>query len=96
MNVLNKYQLQLEELKIEALALPAFLENVKLTDHLEEMESYLRPILNEFEKYNPTIEKGEQIELNTLERLDEFTGSTHRTFEFEKRKMKQRIVILLN
>jgi|GEM_PF-3356725 len=81
-NIINKYQLELENLKIEAMCLPAFIHMSQLEGYLGFMEDYLRKIITEYEEFWPRIKKKDAITLYNLTFLDEFTGKTHGTFDF--------------
>lgn len=84
MEVVNKYQLELEGLKIESKSLPAFVHLNNVYTYLGTMEDYLRKILNEFEAKSPLLNSESPVYFNELERLDEFTGRTtkNRVFKF--------------
>jgi hypothetical protein len=84
MEQVNKAQLELEGLKIEARSLPAFVYLEGVVDKLKSMEEYLRQLLKEFEQYSPLLNSKQQIDFLTLERLNEFTGTTNRSFPFRR------------
>lgn len=79
---LNQAQLALEELKIEAGSLPAFIDIDNVPGCLKTMEEYLRRLLKEFERVSPLLKSKQQVDFMSLERLDEFTGTTDRDFKF--------------
>ena len=81
---LNDAQLELEGLKIEANSVPAFVSLPELSGTLKQMEDYLRQILTEYENHRPLIDSNHTVHFADLERLDEFTGATKRSFQFSK------------
>ena len=84
MQRINKAQLELEGLKIESEALPAFVLLVGLHDELEKMEDYLRQILKEYEETQQLLNAGKKVQFLELERLDEFTGKPRRKFNYSR------------
>ncbi|QEC44486.1 hypothetical protein [Pseudobacter ginsenosidimutans] len=82
MEVVNKYQLELEGLKLESRSLPAFVHLSNVHIYLGTMEDYLRKILNEFEAVSPLLKSGKAVHFKQLERLDEFTGRVTKNREF--------------
>lgn len=86
MEVINKYQLELEGLKIESKSLPAFINLNDVRCYLGIMEDYLREILDEFEEMCLLLNGDQPVKFTDLERLDEFTGRTtkNRAFKFSK------------
>ena len=83
MKVVNKYQLELEGLKIESKSLPAFVHFNNIETYLGRMEDYLRKILNEFEDKSPLLNNKQPVHFTELERLDEFTGRTTKNRDFK-------------
>ena len=47
------------------------------------MEDYQRKLLNEYETVRPVLAGEHSVPFDDLERLDEFTGTTHRNFVFK-------------
>lgn len=88
MERINEAQLELEGLKIEAKSLPAFIPMGDVPAELKKMEDYLRQILNEYEETRPLLENGQSVQFTHLERLDEFTGTTGRSFECSRYQKK--------
>ena len=80
MQRINEAQLELEGLKIEARSLPAFITIADIPQHLSQMEDYLRELLKEYEATKPLLDQNAPVVFSTLERLDEFTGATRRSF----------------
>lgn len=81
MKEINDLQLELEELKIDARALPPFVQMKKLENSLDIMENYLGEIVSEYEKYCPKIRNNEPVSLKMLTCLDEFTGEDKKNFK---------------
>ena len=88
MKSLNKLQLGLEELKRESQSSPALISYTSLVKELKRMEDYLKQVYNEFVPIQQRIEEEKTIELNELERLNEFTCSTKQPFSFKSATKK--------
>lgn len=78
MNLLNANQLLLECLKIESKGIPTIALLEEVSTLLYQMENYIRQILKEYEKINAIA----SIHYSTLIKLDEFTYSTSKDFDF--------------
>ena len=75
MTILNKAQLDLEALRIEAESLPALLGLEELPNLLKDMEGYLREVVREFEKVSAgLISSNSSVDFAELDRLAEFSG----------------------
>ena len=81
MGRLGEAQLELEGMKIEASSLPAFRPIQAVVDDMGTMESYVRRILSEYEKYKPQLRIA-GVPVNTLERLREYTADSRAAFSY--------------
>lgn len=73
MKRLNKTQLELEALKIEAGARPEFVQIEGLENNLKLMESYLRQILKEYEGKRSALKPSAQFDFGELRLLGQFS-----------------------
>jgi len=88
MNSIEKAQLSLEGLKIQAINLPPFANMKNVGEYLGNMEDYLRVLLRESEEELPNIATEDGVKFEKLTHLNEFTSSTTKESPIPKERKK--------